>query len=236
MPVSPGLNGCLDGGVSATSVQPHRLVIFDCDGVLVDSDRLALRIQARHLTELGVPMTYEDCVREHLGIGMPATLAKVERRLGRPVPQSWVDDLEREVWEVFSRELQPVPGIVEVLDELQEQTCIASSGSHAKMRFTLGLTGLLDRFVGRIFSGEEVERGKPAPDLFLHAAARMGFPASRCVVVEDSPYGVEAALAAGMKVAGFAATTPPEALERASVVFDDMTYLPRMVDELLAPT
>jgi len=211
-------------------------VIFDCDGVLVDSDRLALRIQADRLTELGLPTTYEDSVREYLGIGLPATLVKVERSLGRPVPQQWVDDLEREVWAVFGRELQPVPGVVRALDELETQTCIASSGSHAKMRYTLGLTGLLERFEGRIFSGDEVEHGKPAPDVFLHAAARMGFAASRCVVVEDSPYGVEAAVAAGMQVAGFAGETPREALRAATVVFDDMSALPRLVDDLLSPS
>ena len=202
------------------------LVIFDCDGVLVDSDRIALRIQAERLTALGLPTSYEDCVRDFLGIGMPATLAEIERRLGAPLPAGWADDLELAVREAFADQLRPVPGIETALAGLTVLHCIASSGSHAKMRYTLGLTGLWDHFEGRIFSGDEVEHGKPAPDLFLHAAAAMGTPPQRCVVVEDSPYGVRAARAAEMRVIGYAATTPADLLSDADVVITDMATLP----------
>jgi HAD superfamily hydrolase (TIGR01509 family) len=168
------------------------LVIFDCDGVLVDSDRISLRVQAEMLCELGVPTSYDACVRDFLGIGMPAMLAAITARLGRPLPRSWIDELDQAVRNAFTDELTPTPGIVEALNQITVPTCIASSGSHDKMRFTLGLTDLYRCFEGRIFSGDEVAYGKPAPDLFLHAAHSMTTAAAGCVVVEDSPSGVQA--------------------------------------------
>jgi HAD superfamily hydrolase (TIGR01509 family) len=214
---------------------PYELVIFDCDGVLVDSDRISLRIQAERISALGLETTYEDCVRDFLGLGMPTTLKVIAERLGRPVPERWVDELDTAVRESFIRELTPVPGIIEALDKLEVPTCVASSGSHEKMRLTLGLTGLYKRFTGRIFSGSEVELGKPAPDIFLHAAARMSVPPERCVVVEDSPFGVTAAKAAGMHALGFAAMTPSKRLAAADSVFVEMGDLPRLVAENSQP-
>jgi HAD superfamily hydrolase (TIGR01509 family) len=205
------------------------LVIFDCDGVLVDSDRISLRIQAERISALGLEMTYEDCVREFLGLGMEATLEILAERLGQPVPEGWERELDAAVREGFRRELQPVPGVVEAIEEIELPTCVASSGSHEKMRFTLGLTGLWDRFAGRIFSVEEVQRGKPAPDLFLHAAESMSTPPERCIVVEDSPFGVAGAKAAGMAAFGFVAATPSARLDGADAVFATMAELPGLV-------
>ena len=208
-------------------------MIFDCDGVLVDSDRISLRIQAERITALGLPTTYEDCVREFLGIGMPATLRGIEERLGRPLPEGWEGELEAAVRDAFRRELEPVPGIVEALDQIPLRTCIASSGSHEKMTLTLGLTGLYERFAGRIFSAEEVERGKPDPDIFFYAAERMGAIPERCVVVEDSPWGVAAAVAAGMSAFGYAADAEPRAAtalgDAGAIVFTEMAALPRLL-------
>ncbi len=204
-------------------------MIFDCDGVLVDSDRLSLRIQAEHTAALGLAMTSEDCAREFLGLGMATTLEILAERSGRPVPPSWVADLEAAVAAEFHRSLEPVPGIATALDQIEIPICVASSGSHAKMRLTLGLTNLRDRFPGRIFSADEVPRGKPAPDLFLHAAAQMSTAPDRCVVVEDSPFGIAAARAAGMRSLGFAALTPAERLADADVVFTNMEELPTLL-------
>jgi HAD superfamily hydrolase (TIGR01509 family) len=206
------------------------LVIFDCDGVLVDSDRIALRIQAEWITALGLPTTYEECVRDFLGIGMPATLRVLEERLARPLPDGWAAALDLAVRDAFRRELHPVPGIAAALDTIAIPTCVASSGSHEKMRLTLGLTGLRERFAGRIFSADEVERGKPAPDLFLHAAERMGAAPRDCVVVEDSPFGVAAARAAGMPALGFAPDGDGAALAReGATVFTAMAALPALI-------
>jgi HAD superfamily hydrolase (TIGR01509 family) len=208
---------------------PTELVIFDCDGVLVDSDRLSLEIQARHLTDLGIPMSAEDCSREFLGIGMESTLETITGMLGRPVPEGWLDALEAEVAEAFRRELQAVPGVVDALDQIDIPTCIASGGSHEKMRLTLGLTGLLDRFDGRIYSAREVQSPKPAPDLFLHAAAESGVDPTRCLVVEDSPFGVAAAKAAGMRCFGFAALTGADRLVDSDAIFSSMAELPGLI-------
>jgi HAD superfamily hydrolase (TIGR01509 family) len=209
------------------------LLIFDCDGVLVDSDRISLRIQAERITELGLPMTYEDCVREFLGIGMSATLRQVEQRLGRSLPAGWAEELDAAVKEAFRRELRPVPAVVEALDQIALPTCIASSGSHEKMMLTLGLTGLYERFAGRIFSADEVERGKPDPDLFFYAAERMGIVPERCIVVEDSPFGIQGAVAAGMAPLGYAADAEPERMDAlfdaGAIVFTSMADLPGLV-------
>ncbi len=205
------------------------LVIFDCDGVLVDSDRISLRIQAERISALGLEITYEDCVRDFLGLGMPATLRILAERLGRPLPEGWEAELDAAVRDGFRRELTPVPGIVEALEGIELPACVASSGSHEKMRLTLGQTGLWDRFAGRIFSADEVQRGKPAPDLFLHAASRMSTPPERCIVVEDSPFGIAAAKAAGMSALGFAAATPAARLDGADAVFTAMEDLSGLI-------
>jgi len=205
-------------------------VIFDCDGVLVDSDRISLRIQAERISALGLETSYEDCVRDFLGLGMPATLQILTKRLGRPLPSGWEEELDAAVREGFRCELQPVRGVVEALEEIDLPTCIASSGSQEKMRFTLGLTGLWDRFVGRIYSADEVQRGKPAPDLFLHAASCMATPPERCVVVEDSPFGVAGAKAAGMSALGYLPEGSGELLEREGAhTFETMAELPALL-------
>jgi HAD superfamily hydrolase (TIGR01509 family) len=205
------------------------LVIFDCDGVLVDSDRISLRIQAERISALGLEMSYEECVRDFLGLGMPATLRILAERLEQPVPEGWEAELDAAVREGFRRELTPVPGIVQALEGIELPVCVASSGSHEKMRLTLGLTGLWDRFAGRIFSADEVKRGKPAPDLFLHAASRMSTLPEQCIVVEDSPFGVAGAKAAGMTALGFAAATPFARLDAADAIFTTMADLPGLV-------
>jgi HAD superfamily hydrolase (TIGR01509 family) len=162
---------------------------------------------------------------------MPGTLRILEERLDRPLPESWAGGLDTAVRAAFRRELWPVDGIVVALEEIELPTCVASSGSQEKMGLTLGLTGLRDRFAGRIFSADEVERGKPAPDLFLYAAERMGTAPEECVVVEDSPFGAAAARAAGMATLGYAPDDDGEALAReGATVFTSMAELPALID------
>ena len=212
---------------------PIDLVIFDCDGVLVDSERLAVRVESVLLTELGWPLTEQDVLERFVGRSDAYMLAEIERELGRPVPE-WTGQYVSRLHDAFHQELEAVEGIAAALDELDAAglaTCVASSGTHDKMRLTLGRTGLLERFEGRIHSVTEVERGKPEPDLFLHAAAVRAVPPERCVVVEDSRSGVQAARAAGMRAFGYAGgLTPAEWLEGPdTVVFDDMAELPRLL-------
>jgi beta-phosphoglucomutase-like phosphatase (HAD superfamily) len=195
------------------------LVIFDCDGVLVDSEPLSNRILAERLTAIGLPTTTEDSIRDFMGRSLASGLEKIVGKLGRPLPDGFVDDYHAEVFAAFERELRPVPGLPEALDEIELPWCVASSSGHPRIRKALGTTGLLHRFEGRIFSATDVEHGKPAPDLFLHAAATMGAPA-----------GVQAGLAAGMTVLGYAGFTDPALLDGARV-FSSMAELPGLISD-----
>lgn len=206
------------------------LVIFDCDGVLVDSERLTVAVEARMLTEFGWPITPEEVVRRFVGGSSEAMLAEIERHLGVGLTEEFDRRSSEEIVAAFHAELQPVDGVRELVEALHLQgvpTCVASSGSHRKMGLTLGLTGLRQLFAGRIYSASEVGRGKPWPDLFLHAARTMGVEPTRCAVVEDSINGCRAALAAGMTCYGFAGgLTPRDELEASgAVVFDEMSDL-----------
>ncbi|GEB47706.1 MULTISPECIES: HAD family hydrolase [Streptomyces] len=189
------------------------LVIFDCDGVLVDTERIGPRVVAAMTTEVGWPLTPEDVRELFLGTPEPYLLAEVRRHATVPVDASWLDDYRARVAAAFDAAPHTMPGVPEVLDALDARGtayCVASSGSHSRIRHSLTATGLWDRFPGRIFSAEDVAEGKPAPDLFLHAAAECGAPPARCLVVEDSPAGVRAALAAGMPVLGYTGGPTPE--------------------------
>ena len=210
---------------------PISLVIFDCDGVLVDTERIAVRIDVAVLAELGWPMTEAEVVERFMGRSDAEMTAQIEAHLGRSLGARWEEPFQHLYRDAFAAELKPVPGIIEALDAIAIPTCVASSGTHEKIRYTLGLTGLYDRFAGRIFSASEVARGKPAPDLLVHAASRLGVAPAACAVVEDSPYGVQAARAAGMRAFGYAGgLAPRRALEGPqTVVFDDMRALPALL-------
>lgn len=212
---------------------PVELVIFDCDGVLVDSEKLAVRVDRHVLSELGWDLTETEIVHRFVGRSAAHFRQEVEAHLGRPLADDWETPYQALYDETFERDLEPVDGIVSALERIvaAAATCVASSGSHAKIRRSLGLTGLLRRFDDRIFSASDVAEGKPAPDLFLHAAARMGVPPDRCVVIEDSRFGVAAARAAGMRAFGYAGgLTPAEWLEgENTTVFDDMERLPELL-------
>jgi len=211
--------------------QPLQLVIFDCDGVLVDSERLAVRVEAAVLAELGWPLSQAEVIERFMGRSQAFMAQAILDRLGDRLPGDWQDRLDRRYRAAFDAELAPVDGVVEALDRIATPTCVASGGSHEMLRHTLGLTGLYDRFEGRIFSASEVAEGKPAPDLFLHAAARLGAEPAACAVVEDSRYGVEAARAAGMRAFGYTGgLTPPSRLAGpGTVLFDDMRRLPDLL-------
>ncbi|GAB1328304.1 HAD family hydrolase [Streptomyces sennicomposti] len=207
----------------------HDLILFDNDGVLVDSEPISNRLLAAYLSELGHPTSYEDSLRDYMGSAMHRVHDLVLERTGRRLPEDFDDVFHARVFAAFERELKPVPGVAEVLEKLTADGvpyCVASSGSHERIRVGHRTTGL-DRWFEdeRIFSSQDVGRGKPAPDLFLYAAARMGVAPDRCLVIEDSPLGVQAALAAGMEVYGFTAMTPAERLAGAGQLFSDMGQL-----------
>jgi len=210
------------------------LVIFDCDGVLVDSERLSIRLDAELLAGLGWPLSEEEIVERWVGRTEAAMRAEIEEHLGRDIGAEWAAFGQRYI-DAFAAELRPVDGIADAVDAIQAAgyaTCVASSGDHAKIRRNLALTGLSDRFGDRIFSGDDVEQGKPAPDLFLHAASVMGVAPSRTAVVEDSRHGVAAARAAGMWAFAYAGgVTPAAALAGpGTTLFSTMRILPGLIE------
>jgi len=213
-------------------VPAYELVIFDNDGVLVDSERLANRVLADLLTEHGWPRTVEQCAQEFMG----GTLARVRdaftRATFRDLPQAFDTAYQERLLDGFRAGLDTVAGVRVALDRLDAigvPYCVASTGTRDRILLALSSTGLLTRFSGRVFSAQEVRRGKPEPDLFLHAAASIGADPERCAVVEDSELGVEAAHAAGMTVFGYTGMTPAERLAGADVVFASMGELPDLL-------
>jgi len=208
------------------------LVIFDCDGVLIDSERIAVRVDAIVLERLGWPLSEEEIIERFMGRSEAYMTGEIERAIGRPLPAGWEGEFAPLYREALKAELEPVDGVIETLDAISTPTCVASSSTHERLRFTLGLTGLYDRFDGRIFSSMDVTNGKPAPDLFLHAAATLGADPARCAVVEDSRYGVEAARAAGMHAFGYAGglTAAERLAGPATTVFHDMRELSALLE------
>jgi HAD superfamily hydrolase (TIGR01509 family) len=200
--------------------------------VLVDSERIATRIDVEVLTELGWPITQDEVIERFVGKTDAAMRQEVEEYLGRPVSAEW-DGFANRYADAFAAELEPVDGVTEALDAIAIPTCVASSGTPESIETKLRLTGLWKRFNGRISSAADVEHGKPAPDLFLHAARMMGVAPAACAVVEDSAFGVQAARAAGMRSFGYSGgITSAERLRDADVVFDDMRKLPGLLERI----
>lgn len=212
------------------------LVIFDCDGVLVDSERMQVEIEVAYLAELGLDLGHDEVVRRFMGRSERDMMADVRALLGRPLPDGWHGRLKAAIRHALDTRLTAVPGAPEAIAAVHAaglQTCVASSGSHERIANSLRTTGLAPLLGERVFSALDVERGKPAPDLFVHAAAAMGVEPAACVVVEDSPYGVAGALAAGMAVIGLdTGMLPPAALGCAHARVSRMADLPAAVERL----
>jgi HAD superfamily hydrolase (TIGR01509 family) len=217
---------------------PVELVIFDCDGVLVDSEVISCRAHADVLTRHGYPIDAEQVFRRFLGRSTRQANLEIEAELGRPLPEAYHSDLQDELFRSFDADLQAVPYIHEALDAIARPVCVASSGSQRRMRVSLGRAGLYGRLAPNIFSAAQVAKGKPAPDLFLFAASEMKASPGRCLVIEDSVAGIAGAVAAGMTVFGFCGGSHcrPDHSETlraagACLTFSDMRQLPGLVSE-----
>lgn len=209
------------------------LVIFDCDGVVVDSERIVFEVFGSFIRSLGVDLNEDETREQFLGRTLAACMTIVEQLSGRPVPAGALERYTAERDRVLRERVQPVDGVREVLEGLTIPYCIASSGGYDKMRITLGATRLLPLFDGRLYSATEVAHGKPAPDIFLLAAQRMGASPERTVVVEDTVNGVLAGRAAGMTVLGYVDLTPAARLVDAGAhrTFTHMRELPGLLAE-----
>jgi HAD superfamily hydrolase (TIGR01509 family) len=205
------------------------LVIFDCDGVLVDSERLAVAMESRVLIEIGWPLTEAEVIQRFVGRSSAYMKVEIENVIGRSV--DWWTEFGEPFRVICERELTAIEGVSDVLDGLTTPTCVASSSSRDSVEFKLGLTGLLEQFEGRIFSSTDVEHAKPAPDVFLFAARQLDVAPGRCGVIEDSVNGVLAGLAAGMTVFAYAGgvTSASELTRNGVTVFQEMRELPALL-------
>jgi HAD superfamily hydrolase (TIGR01509 family) len=213
------------------------LVIFDCDGVLIDSEIIACRVQAERLSAHGLAITIEDVIRRFTGMRDREMYAILEHEHGKALPDDYDAATAALVAEAYRRELRAVPGVAAALQAIARRKCVASSSNPQKLRFGLELTGLHAHFAPHLFSAAQVGRGKPAPDLFLFAAAEMGVAPADCLVIEDSVAGVEAARAAGMAAFGFCGAGHcreghADRLRHAgaALVFERMEALPSLID------
>jgi HAD superfamily hydrolase (TIGR01509 family) len=212
------------------------LIIFDCDGVLVDSEVISCRVHAEVLTRHGYPISTEQVFNRFLGRSSRQAHLEVEAELGRSLPDNYHSQLQDELFASFATTMEAMPHIDAALAAITQPVCVASSGSHARMRVSLGRAKLYDRFAPNIFSASQVQNGKPAPDLFLFAAAQMATAPERCLVIEDSIAGISGARAAGMAVFGFhgGGHCRPgygDTLRAAgaTLTFDDMRQLPGLI-------
>ncbi len=215
------------------SMEKPGLVIFDCDGVLVDSELLNNQALSELLAGHGLALTPEEAVSHFKGLSNPDTVAKVRSDWGIVLPQDFMSRLEAAEWAMMETGLQPVPGALEAVAAVARSgaaLCVASSGTPDAILQRLTITGLLPYFRGRLFSAQQVARGKPSPDLFLHVASEIGFAPDQCVVVEDSLPGVRAGIAAGMPVFAYAARGGAAELRTAGgFVFTEMAELPPLL-------
>jgi HAD superfamily hydrolase (TIGR01509 family) len=222
------------------------LLIFDCDGTLVDSELIALEVLSDMMGEFGSPMSVAACLEAFMGRHNDDILLEMERRLGRALPTGEGQRMRERMLTRMKTELQPVPGVAAVLEALAGPRCVASSSDLKRIAMTLDITGLSRFFGAHLFSAAQVAHGKPAPDLFLFAAHAMGFAPGDCLVIEDSVAGVEAGVAAGMPVIGFAGASHVDASHvdaghagklrqaGARTVITAMTDLPHAIDTLRA--
>jgi len=213
-------------------------VIFDCDGVLVDSEPIVHRLLNRVLNELGIEISLEDSKRWFLGRAVKDELGNIEARLGRPLPENFLSDWFVRRNATLQAELEAVPYIRQAIEGIKASglpVCVASGADRIKVKLQLNHTGLIDLFVDdereHIFSSTEVEHTKPAPDVYLLAARTMGVDPARCAVIEDSPTGTTAGVAAGMTVFGYAALNSADELRAAGAktIFTDMRDLPELI-------
>lgn len=211
---------------------PVALVIFDCDGVLIDSEPIANRVLAEQLAAVGLPMSVDEVMAEFVGRTRDGCLEHAARKLGRALAPDFAARWDEALFDALASEVKAIDGVAELLQRLRVPWCVASNGTPHRMRMSLEAAGLLPLVEGRLFTASEVARPKPAPDLFLHAAKKMGAQPAQCAVIEDTPTGVRAGTAAGMRVLAYAAAphAQRDVLEREGAeLFHDMAEVPALL-------
>ncbi|MEM1321336.1 MAG: HAD-IA family hydrolase [Bacteroidota bacterium] len=215
-------------------MNPLQLIIFDCDGVLVDSEAISNRLVAELLQELSIPMSTEESLRQFAGTSMEYIRNYIHQLTGQPLPENFEAIYRKRSALAFAEELQPIEGVARAIEAIPLPRCVASNGPREKIVTNLKITGLSSFFNDRLFSAYDIQRWKPAPDLYLHAADQMQVATQQCVVVEDSSAGVQAAIAAGMRVLAYGGSGNADRLQAAGAtqVFEHMSELPGLVSRL----
>jgi HAD superfamily hydrolase (TIGR01509 family) len=209
------------------------LIIFDCDGVLVDTEHITGLFFQRYLQTEGVSLADEDAIHRYSGWSLAAAVDDIESLTGKKVPANFIETFRSETMATMAEELQAIPGVEGALQSIEHKKCVASNGPLNKMELTLKVTQLERYFGGAIFSAYEIQKWKPEPDLFLHAAQEMQVHPDQCLVVEDSIHGIEAAVAAGMQVMGYSPRSERPTFRQAGArVFRDMSALPELIASL----
>jgi HAD superfamily hydrolase (TIGR01509 family) len=200
-----------------------KCVIFDCDGVLIESEEIGTRVLLEMASKYGVSLDIKDAMLRFSGRKFKETLCELQSIAKHPFPDDFEAQFRKRSFEVFAKEVKPTKGIIEVLDSLPVPFCVASSGPVEKIRLNLTNTGLIQYFENKIFSAYDINSFKPEPGLFLYAARQMGFEPVDCAVVEDSKAGIQAALAGGFKALGFAKEYNTKELQKeGATVFSSM--------------
>lgn len=213
------------------------LIIFDCDGVLVDSEPIAISVLVDALAAQGIAVTADEAYRDYLGRSLTTVSASLLASHGQPLEDATLLAMRENLYAAYRQRLNANPGLPAILDQLDLPICVASSSHAERIHLSLEVTGLLPWFEGRVFSAGEVANGKPEPDLFLHTAAAMGVAPAHCLVIEDSPVGIEAARRAGMAVFAYtggshiapASLLPAITALAPDAIFADMHALPDLV-------
>ncbi len=218
--------------VNSAVHKPFELIIFDCDGVLVDSERITNQVFVDALNEAGVPVGLTDMFEHFVGYSLQQCLTIVSERYGCRLDDEFIDAYKVRRDAALKQSLKAVTGVVDVLDQIRLPYCVASNSEYSKIREMLTITGLLERFDGRIYSAIDLGKSKPAPDIYLYAASQQGFLPDVCLVIEDTHIGVTAAFSAGMTVYGYAALTPASRLLEVGAhrVFHSMPELAGMIN------
>lgn len=199
----------------------YKCIIFDCDGVLVDSETISAKIFQKMAAELGFNLNFKTAVENFAGTSMTENLKFIENNIKGSLPEGFEQDFRNRTFEAFKTDLKPIYGIHDLIDKVKVPFCVASSGPVSKIRLNLTTTNLIDKFEGRIFSSYDIKSWKPEPGIFLHAAKEMGFTPEECIVIEDSQAGVKAAVSGGFRVFALGNKKDQKAFEElgASVFF-----------------
>ncbi|MGE0668407.1 MAG: HAD-IA family hydrolase [Sphingomonadales bacterium] len=214
-------------------LSPPKLVIFDCDGVLVDSEAIGDQVLIDLLALRGITVSLADFSSRYIGLTLQAVAEDLNTRYGLSLGDPWLEEVRVATETAFHAGLEPIPHVRELIEALERAgvpICVGSNGSVSKMITSLGITGLLKHFEDRLFSGQDMQRGKPFPDLFLHAADAMGAAPGDCVVIEDSAAGLKAAQAAGMNALAYVADPAHAPAELSGGhPFTDMRQVPGLI-------